>query len=349
MEKNIHYVSLFSGIGGFEVGIKKNFDNAVCLGFSEIDKHALQIYYKNFPDHKNLGDITMIKKQDICSLGKIDIVVSGFPCTNLSSLSNIRGDNRGLDAPKSGLFYDMIRVLKYCFKKNPKLKFIIENNNSMKLEQKNLITRILNTHFKNIYSVVIDNSIFGVQKRKRIIWTNFYVEKPNIKDIQKKQTIQTWKDILQDKKDVLKYSISKKMIECLNKTYPIKNKKETTKIVFKHKCLYEMKDIKLGNFKSRWDIQKRSDLSENKSRTITSGSGGGNNILIDRRFGLIDTDRLTYSSFFIVRKFTPIEIERLFGFPDNWTDTLSETARKKVLGNSIPIFIVCYVLSKLQF
>lgn len=74
-----------------------------------------------------------------------------------------------------------------------------------------------------------------------------------------------------------------------------------------------------------------------KSRPITSGKGGGNNMIIDRR--------LTKPEQFIPRYFTPIEIERLFGFPDRYTEIVkSDKDRVMVLGNSVPIFIISHVM-----
>ena len=48
--KSIKYLSLFSGIGGFELAIQSIFPNAECVGFSEIDKHAIKTYKKHFPE-----------------------------------------------------------------------------------------------------------------------------------------------------------------------------------------------------------------------------------------------------------------------------------------------------------
>ena len=87
------YLSLFSGIGGFEVAIHRIFPNAQCIGYSEVKPHAIDIYEHHFPDHKNLGDITKISNSTIKQVTKngCDLVVAGFPCTNLSSMANIRG------------------------------------------------------------------------------------------------------------------------------------------------------------------------------------------------------------------------------------------------------------------
>ena len=43
------YFSMFSGIGGFELGIS---NKGECIGYSEIDKYAIQIYQKHFTPHK---------------------------------------------------------------------------------------------------------------------------------------------------------------------------------------------------------------------------------------------------------------------------------------------------------
>ena len=64
-KRKITYFDSFSGIGGFALAIQDIIPNAECVGFSEIDKYAKQIYLKHFPDHKDYGDITQI---DIANL-----------------------------------------------------------------------------------------------------------------------------------------------------------------------------------------------------------------------------------------------------------------------------------------
>lgn len=71
------YLSLFSGIGGFELGIG---DMAECVGFSEIDEPAIRVYKRHFPEHKNYGDITKINPKE---LPDFDFLVGGFPCQSL--------------------------------------------------------------------------------------------------------------------------------------------------------------------------------------------------------------------------------------------------------------------------
>lgn len=319
------YISLFSGIGAFEQGIQTIFPFSECLGFSEIDPYAIQIYTQHFPTHKNLGDITKITKKQIKSLGICDLIVAGFPCTNLSSMANFRGNNKGINGPKSGLFFDMIEIIKYAKNQNPNLFFIIENNNSMRNEQKKIITEILKTEFKIVYNCVIDNSFFGLQSRKRVIWSNFPIQEPT-----KVYGKQTWQDVLEP---TANKKLSEEMIKCLNTLVKCKNTKGYTKIACKKGKYYWFKNIKTTDSKSRWDYQPRSDTQESKTRPIISGSGG--NIVIIRY----------NDKFFIPKRFSPVEIERLFGYTDNYTNIVSSTRRIKALSNSIPVFTVEYILN----
>jgi len=72
------YFSLFSGIGGFDLGIDKatNF-KWECIGYSEIDKYASGIYEYHYPKPTNYGDITTVKSED---LPDFDFLCAGFPC-----------------------------------------------------------------------------------------------------------------------------------------------------------------------------------------------------------------------------------------------------------------------------
>lgn len=107
------YFSTFSGIGGMELGIGQGHE---CVGFSEIDKYAIQIYQHQFPNHKNYGDITKI---DADALPDFDLLVGGFPCQAFS----IAGKRQGFDDTRGTLFFDLARILKA---KRPRL-FLFEN------------------------------------------------------------------------------------------------------------------------------------------------------------------------------------------------------------------------------
>ena len=110
------YLSLFSGIGGFEKAIQDVLPNAECVGFSEIDKYAQQIYLKHFPNHKPYGDITKLTTD---SIPDFDLLVGGFPCQSFS----IAGKRRGFEDTRGTLFFEIARILR---DKRP-TNFILEN------------------------------------------------------------------------------------------------------------------------------------------------------------------------------------------------------------------------------
>lgn len=136
------YLSLFSGIGGFEKGIEEAYEDITnqyewsdvperhsrdtegrserklptCIGFSEIDKYATAIYKRHYPEHKNYGDITTLDTND---LPDFDLLVGGFPCQAFS----IAGNRGGFDDTRGTLFFEIARIAR---EKQPRL-LLLEN------------------------------------------------------------------------------------------------------------------------------------------------------------------------------------------------------------------------------
>ena len=100
----IEYFSMFSGIGGFELGIRKAHPDWKCIGYSEIDKYAIQTYERHFPKHKNYGDATKINPKGLPSF---DLLCGGFPCQSFS----IAGERKGFQDTRGTLFFDIARIL----------------------------------------------------------------------------------------------------------------------------------------------------------------------------------------------------------------------------------------------
>lgn len=137
---------MFSGIGGFEVGIEKAFAESNveqyekeyqaedtrsgfrmelgrngklsgdCIGYSEIDRYATAIYRRHFPEHRNFGDATTL---NVSELPDFDLLVGGFPCQAFS----IAGKREGFLDARGTLFFEIARVLEY---KRPRY-FLLEN------------------------------------------------------------------------------------------------------------------------------------------------------------------------------------------------------------------------------
>jgi len=87
----------------------------ICVGYSEIDKYAIQVYEKHF-NHANLGDITKIKEK---TLPDFDLLVGGFSCQPFS----IAGKRKGFEDLRGQVVFDIIRILRA---KKPKM-FLLEN------------------------------------------------------------------------------------------------------------------------------------------------------------------------------------------------------------------------------
>lgn len=97
----MRFFSVFSGAGGFELGLPADWE---CVGHSEIDKHASAVLRYHFPNVRNYGDITKI---DWSTVPDFDLLVGGSPCQDLS----VAGKRKGLAGGRSGLFTEYIRCL----------------------------------------------------------------------------------------------------------------------------------------------------------------------------------------------------------------------------------------------
>jgi DNA-cytosine methyltransferase len=192
---SLQYLSLFSGIGGFEVGIHRVFPDAKCVGFSEIDPNSIKVYQKHFPDHKSLGPV-----QDVKGDCKVDLVVAGSPCNDLSS-TNVKSRwgkalPPGLQGKKSGLFYEFVRIIKEC---KPRY-FILENVGSMKTVDKDIITGIL-----GVEPIAINSVLFTPQNRKRFYWTNIPLTEEDRQLLETSQPRKVIKDILISPREAQKW------------------------------------------------------------------------------------------------------------------------------------------------
>ena len=179
-------LSLFDGISCGHVALDRTGISVEKYYASEIEKNAIKITQKNYPDTVQLGDVTKITEDVLDSLGKIDMVIGGSPCQDLSNYKYSMFDVSGLNGNSSRLFYDYIRILKYI---NPKY-FLLENVASMEDRWKDAMSEII-----GCYPIMINSSDFCAAERKRYYWTNIPIKKWIPKDT-------VLKDIIFDAKDV---------------------------------------------------------------------------------------------------------------------------------------------------
>lgn len=155
----MNVLSLFDGISCARLAIERaglSIENYFC---SEVDKSCVSLSAARFPDSIQLGDVRGITKK---SLPKIDLLIGGSPCQDLSNA--FKGD--GLEGSRSALFFEYVRLLKSL---KPKY-FLLEN---VRNSQQHLMDKAI-----GVRGVVVNSSSFSAQFRPRCYWTNIQIKSP---------------------------------------------------------------------------------------------------------------------------------------------------------------------------
>ncbi|PIQ68546.1 MAG: DNA cytosine methyltransferase [Candidatus Taylorbacteria bacterium CG11_big_fil_rev_8_21_14_0_20_46_11] len=102
-------LDLFSGVGGFSLGLERAGMNTVA--FCEQDETCQKVLKKHWPKTPIFSDVKTLTKHMLTSKGisKIDIITAGFPCQDVSEL-NTKG--KGLKGEKSGLWIEAKRLIR---------------------------------------------------------------------------------------------------------------------------------------------------------------------------------------------------------------------------------------------
>lgn len=305
------YFSLFTGVGGFELGIENAYGNylgrttsssstkdgrhlslpessdgdgrrsdACCVGFSEIDKYASRVLKHRFPNVKNYGDITKINWAEVPDF---DLLVGGSPCQSFS----IAGKRAGFNGA-SGLFWGYLRCLN---EKKPE-HFIWENVKGVLSSNHGYdFANIINAFSEAGYALwwqVLNAKDFGIpQNRERIFVVGSRSGSP--------------REILFERGGIPKNPVAHDTGE-----------------------IYEQTKRLSDAFRIR---------SVDGASATLKGLGGG----MGAKTGLYATPR--------IRRLTPTECERLMSWPDDWTRygideegglvEMSDTQRYKMCGNGV--------------
>jgi DNA (cytosine-5)-methyltransferase 1 len=296
MEEYMNYFSMFSGIGGFELGIQRASDkqlatikqdwqgrngntnedesdvlptsrtSPLCIGYSEIDKYAIKVYERQFNGHTNYGDATKINPSE---LPDFDLLVGGFPCQAFS----IAGKRKGFDDTRGTLFFDIARILA---EKRPR-HLVLEN-------VKGLLSHDSGKTFQTILGVLSDLGY-------RVEWQVL-----NSKDF----------GVPQNRERI--YIIGHLRGECGGQVLP---------------------------------IRQNGEVSPERQRQVSP-------TITQRYYKQGQSDPYVFNeSTTRIRRLTPLECERLQGFPDNWTEGESDTQRYKMCGNAVTVNVVEAVMERL--
>jgi DNA (cytosine-5)-methyltransferase 3A len=247
------------------------------------------------------------------------LLIGGSPCQDLSVAKR---NGKGLDGNKSGLFFEYLRILN---KVKPKY-FILENVASMKAIDRDKISKYL----FDIEPIKICSSLLTAQMRKRLYWVGSLQEDGSYKKVDIQQP--------EDKGIVLKDIIESGDTErlksyCITATYS----RACPEDYFNHgqRQLIFKKPVRVGHF-NKGGQGDRIYSVDGKSVCLSANGGGRG-----AKTGLYEIKEL-------VRKLTPIECERLQGFPDNYSEGISNTQRYKALGNSFTVPIIKHILQNIN-
>lgn len=369
------YFSLFSGIGGFELGIIQAYVDSTnrskdrrkqnnsskndeerkglepktrkstrikegllgehieheyhsgqphCVGYSEIDKYATQIYQKRFPNHKNYGDITKINEKE---LPDFDLLCGGFPCQSFS----IAGKRRGFEDTRGTLFFDIARIIA---EKRPHLLLLENVKGLTSHDEGRTYTTIITTLNDLGYDLqwqVLNSKNFGVpQNRERVFIVGHLRGTPRPEVFPLAQNTS---------EDIVLPTITTRVTADSNGTYVSKRSA--------HKDLKYIGAV-MSEKNKKW-LDDGKQLSRNFPQgsriydakgiatTLASQAGG-----LGAKTGLYAVKGLQK-----IRRLTPMECERLQGFPDNWTGGISDTQRYKCLGNAVTVNVIKEIVKRL--
>ena len=310
-------LSLFDGISCGQLALTN-------LGYkidkyyaSEIDKNAIKITNKNFPNTIQIGDIEKITIEDIKKIDKIDLILGGSPCQGFS----MAGLGLNFEDPRSKLFFKFVEILEWVRKfNNQDVKFLLENV-KMKKEWEEVISKYL-----NVEAIEINSKLLTAQNRSRLYWTNIKgIKGPKdkgIKLIDMLDNIELENYIVKDCLKICK-SISDDSVNLINVING---------------------EVRINQATKQGYIVANEGDGINLSFPLSKSRRGR---VIKEKSSCLDTqcDICVYVNN-AIRRFTINELEKLQGLPIGYTlcDEVSERNRMKAIGNGWTIDVIEYIL-----
>jgi DNA (cytosine-5)-methyltransferase 1 len=287
MRKTINLLDLFSGIGGFHLGLER-------AGFkvnaynSEIDKYAKEVYKHNFKDSTYVGSVTDVRGGE---LPRIDAITFGSPCQDFS----LAGKREGMGGERSSLILEAIRLIQEC---RPRF-FIWENvKGTFSSNNRQDFAAILQT-FANLgdYTIewqLLNTKWFLPQNRERIYLVGYLGGRSG------------------------------------QQVFPISEGNSKTNHI-REELGYQMTNFAPREYywRDHSPCLNARDYKDPKLVKIKTNNSKG-----------VEKDNYVVSN--SIRRLTPIECERLQGFPDHWTlaNGISDTQRYKMCGNAVTVDVV---------
>jgi len=353
----------FAGYGGAEFALAKANIPHKCVGFSEIDKYAIQCFQQNHKGVKNWGDITKINWDNV---PEFDLLTGGFPCQDIS-----QAGKQDLSKGRSVLVNELIRCLR---EKQPKY-FLFENVGAIETKPFREFLRGIENDFKRcgyqVFRKALNSKDFGVpQNRLRVWWIGYRKDlakpfgfTPYPKEEELKLKL---KDVLEpevDEKYFLKPSVVSNLFSKerkISERLPNKDGVCGTLLARDYK---ENKCVVFDSRKYKGGVEKRS--YDNISPTLMARARTDEapivafdafNQTIPKEQGVSTSLRTNWNNGNMqlikgtkVRRLTPKECFRLMGFLNDEINLegLSDTQRYRLAGNGWEINLVSKIFKKM--
>jgi DNA (cytosine-5)-methyltransferase 1 len=304
-------VSLFAGVGGFDLALERA--GVKVVASVEIDKKAQEVLKKHFPNSTIFGDIQGVTGEQLIAAGFVPgtgIITGGFPCQDLS----VAGKRAGLSGNRSGLFWEICRILD----ETKAECFLLENVGGLLSSNSGrdmrTVINALNECGYNIAWRSLNAQHFGVsQRRKRIFIVGFLG------------------DSGERAAKVLAIEESRRRFIGTG------GKEESKPTVGSPKRTAN--DL-IYTFSKARRAQNVEDYETWVERDFTNTMNSFDNATEVRATELIVSQGR-------VRRLMPIEMERLQGFPDNWTDGQADSNRYKQMGNAVAVPVVQWIINRM--
>jgi len=214
----IKLFEMFAGYGGASFSLKKAEIPFECVGYSEIDKFAIQCYEQNH-EGKNFGDCSKVNPKD---LPDFDLLTGGFPCQSFS----VAGKGLGELDTRGTLFNEIIRIAEV---KKPTWMLLENVKGLTNKNHRKTFEKILSELDRIGYVVkwkVLNSKEYGIpQNRERVFFVCFRKGMDTMKfSFPEKKELEIFlKDLLEEEVDE-KYYLSDKQIAKLKEYIGKKNK-----------------------------------------------------------------------------------------------------------------------------
>lgn len=326
----VKITSLFSGIGGFELGLLRAMPSAEVVFSSEIDEYARQIYKKNF-GVEPYGDITKIKAEDVPDH---DILCGGFPCQAFS----VAGKRRGFQDTRGTLFFEIVRIAEA---KRPKLLFLENVRGLLSHDSGRTIQTILRSLDDVGYDAewqLFNSKDHGVPQNRQRVFLIGHLRGSGTRPI------------FPITKSERPPDQEKPLVYCLDTNYGKGPARSTRTMILcdsGHGRKNQLRNETIPSLRANTGAGHNNNVVVHSTfpRTDTSGNGGCGHL--KREDGLsycCDTSNsMAIQKHDKIRRLMPIECERLQGFPDGWTDGISDTQRYKCLGNAVTVNVIEFI------